>query len=104
MTNLYDTTAALSDANSHEGKPQLIDAAALRKINLISASQRPTCSYCNTLVGFTWLTGQSLNLCKKCFAEGNLPNSCSVMDFTEKTVSKEFWDLVDSQIDQADSN
>ena len=31
-----------------------IDPACLRRINLLTAKERPFCSFCNSLVGFTW--------------------------------------------------
>ena len=31
-----------------------IDPACLRRLNLLTAKERPFCSYCNGLVGFTW--------------------------------------------------
>eukprot|EP00354_Favella_ehrenbergii_P007112 CAMPEP_0170455050 /NCGR_PEP_ID=MMETSP0123-20130129/3112_1 /TAXON_ID=182087 /ORGANISM="Favella ehrenbergii, Strain Fehren 1" /LENGTH=63 /DNA_ID=CAMNT_0010717995 /DNA_START=656 /DNA_END=847 /DNA_ORIENTATION=- len=36
------------------GKLAKIDPACLRRINLLTAKERPFCSFCNALVGFTW--------------------------------------------------
>jgi hypothetical protein len=38
-----------------EDKPQfLIDKDCLRKINLLTAKERPFCTYCSSLAGFSW--------------------------------------------------
>jgi len=31
-----------------------IDPVCLRKINILTAKERPFCSFCSSLVGFTW--------------------------------------------------
>ena len=31
-----------------------INASCLRKVNLLTAKERPFCSYCNNLVGYNW--------------------------------------------------
>ena len=57
LNNLYDvpeesTTAAEA---TDEIKPKmLIDKGCMRKINLLTAKERPFCAYCNALVGFSW--------------------------------------------------
>ena len=35
-------------------QPKTISAASLRKINLLTAKERPFCSFCNNLVGYIW--------------------------------------------------
>ena len=40
--------------NGQERQLGTIDAACLRKINLLTAKERPFCSYCNNLVGYNW--------------------------------------------------
>ena len=77
LNNLYDvpdesTTAA--DA-TYELKPKmLIDKSCLRKINLLTAKERPFCTYCNALVGFSWKQSKTdapeplpKILCNSCF-------------------------------------
>ena len=48
-----DHSAPIAD-RSHEKQLGTINAACLRKINLLTAKERPFCSYCNNLVGYRW--------------------------------------------------
>ena len=104
LTNLYETTA--SDQPTTENKkadqPKLIDAGALRKINLISASERPACTFCKTLVGFTWFEQPSMTLCQKCLASENFPAEVDKNAFEQKSVSKEFWSKLDQNVEAQD--
>lgn len=119
LTNLYETTAAHSDQNTPAvavqtkaqpvEQPKLIDAGALRKINLISASERPSCSFCKTLVGFTWYETKIktqeqpwLTLCQKCLANENYPSEIERSNFEQKSVSKEFWSKLDQSVEAQD--
>lgn len=79
----------------------MIDAAALRKINLLSAKERPECTYCKTLVGFTWYESDAaeLSLCQKCMREDNIPAEVDRTLFVEKSVSKEFWGKLEQQVE-----
>ena len=58
LSNLFDVSE--SDApvkvhqHSHADRIAKIDPACLRRINLLTAKERPFCSFCNALVGFSW--------------------------------------------------
>ena len=60
LSNLFDVSEPeqpvqpqqpLDKAVDHLAK---IDPACLRRINLLTAKERPFCSFCNAIVGFTW--------------------------------------------------
>lgn len=48
-----DHSAPIAD-RGHEKQLGTINAACLRKMNLLTAKERPFCSYCNNLVGYRW--------------------------------------------------
>ena len=61
--NLFDTEdQSVISTNIDQSAPvadkkpmqQSVSAACLRKINLLTAKERPFCSFCNNLVGYTW--------------------------------------------------
>ena len=60
LGNLFDVTVPDAPVPCRQALPnnsdQLakIDPACLRRINLLTAKERPFCSFCNALVGFTW--------------------------------------------------
>ena len=67
--NLFDTEdASVVSTNVDQSSPVLekrpkqpgaISAASLRKINLLTAKERPFCSFCNNLVGYHWYVERS---------------------------------------------
>ena len=76
LGNLYQIPDESSTAmDITEDKPQfLIDKDCLRKLNLLTAKERPFCAYCSSLTGFSWKTrkaGVSEELpellCNSCF-------------------------------------
>ena len=80
--NLFDSNSVITSAESpHENsinkisdKKQInLDASCIRKINLLSTKERPTCSFCNTLTGFSWYQSDDLFLCSKCFTSESFP-------------------------------
>jgi len=76
----------------------LIDVGSLRKINLLSCKERPTCAYCNTLVGFTWHQSTEISLCEKCFSEEKYPLEIEKEKLEKKSVSQEFWNKFDHDV------
>lgn len=55
LFDLPDDAATATDAT--EDRKAKIDGGCLRQLNLMTAKQRPFCSVCNALVGFTWWRG-----------------------------------------------
>ena len=64
MSTNADNSAPIPD-KPREKKLATINAACLRKINILTAKERPFCSYCNVLVGYRWFIERKSELKKK---------------------------------------
>lgn len=106
LGNLYqmpDESTTAMDAT--EDKNQfLIDKDCLRKINLLTAKERPFCTFCSSLTGFSWRKLRAgVNdelpeiLCNPCFNQ-NKDSSCSDKQYEECCISKDYWSRMQKDI------
>ena len=75
LNNLFEVSSVQTSAESPHDQSlaqpkRLVDAATIRKLNLLTCKQRPTCSFCCALVGFSWRSNETMTLCEKCFQSG----------------------------------
>lgn len=54
LGNLFEVPDETTAADATEERKMKIDGGCLRQLNLLTAKERPFCSVCNALVGFTW--------------------------------------------------
>jgi hypothetical protein len=54
------------------------------------------CGFCGTLVGFTWQASAEYVLCNQCHREHKFPSGPA--EFTQQSVSREFWAQFDSEV------
>jgi len=69
ISALYDVPSETRDGTNETA---MIDPGCLRKINLLTAKERPLCSVCQTKVGFTWYESTEHVSCDQCFKTGDL--------------------------------
>lgn len=75
LSNLFDVSAPDTPVKQLKALPTVpcrlakIDPACLRRINLLTAKERPFCSFCNGLTGFTWYVRSSIKKPEDCLKE-----------------------------------
>lgn len=80
LSTLYDVESTAVDQSEDKPQPvkRLIDQDCLRKLNLITAKERPFCSLCQALVGFSWRQSQQGTVCNQCFEKAETKESYEV--------------------------
>ena len=74
----------------------LIDPGCLRKINILTAKERPTCNFCQTMAGFTWFASDETIVCDSCFKKNNYPETGKPL--IQKSISAEYWNKIDQDL------
>jgi len=63
LSNLCDVPSESTAVAEDDLLKPLIDKVSVRKLNLLTAKQRPFCQVCQALVGFSWRKRDELNVC-----------------------------------------
>lgn len=107
LSNLHDVpddSTACGEDNGEARPKALIDRACLRKINLLTAKERPFCQVCKALVGFSWKKRKEESeaelpetACLQCF-EKEIFTAESREAYEDCSISRDYWSRLEKDL------